>query len=296
MVMPVWRPREDWFLEAVESALAQEGVSVELIVVDDGNETPVTTMLTTFTDARLRVHRVEHRGYGAAINAGLGLARGRYVRLVDADDVFPRGGTAALLLAADGRQDVIAHGSILVCDEALRPRWRMRSRDTGSVVEASLLARFNVRCGGLLWSREVLRQTGEFDVGMVQSADWDYIQRAAEVAVVRRTRSDVLHYRRHGDSMTADIDGGRAMAREVVRRYFERNPEQIGTVLERRARAMLDATTARVYATHGQRRRAMIYLLRGLTRDPLCVTHELDQAFSALIGHVRFGLAHRLST
>jgi hypothetical protein len=84
--------------------------------------------------------------------------------------------------------------------------------------------------------------------------------------------------------MTADIEGGRNAARDVVDRYFARHPEQRGTHLERRTEAMLDARQARVYALHGQPKTAARLLARGLARDPLCLSNEFHQARGALAG------------
>lgn len=286
LLMPAWRPRQDWLEVAVGSALDQRGVRTEVLVVDDGNDRPVVEQLQHVGDPRLRVERIEHVGVAGVRNAAMELARGEYVRFIDADDAFPVDSTSRLLALTDGRQDVLAYGTTLVCDEVLRPLWRMRARQEGDAVVNSLLARFNVRPGGLLWPRELLRRTGEFDATMVNSSDWEYIQRALEHATVRGTNAVVHLYRRHGSALTTNVDAGRAAAREIVDRYFVRHPEQRGTRLERRARAMLDATSARIYATHGQPRQALLHLVRGLGQDPLCLANELTQARAAVLGRL----------
>ena len=56
LIMPVWRTPREWLREAVESALAEQDVDLELVVVDDGNEEPVERLLDGVDDARLRVH------------------------------------------------------------------------------------------------------------------------------------------------------------------------------------------------------------------------------------------------
>jgi glycosyltransferase involved in cell wall biosynthesis len=286
--MPVWRPRQDWLEVAVGSALGQAEVRLELIVIDDGNHEPVADLLGGFEDPRLRIERIDHSGYAGACNAGIELARGDYVRFADADDFFPANGSAELLRLTNRRTDRLVYGATLVCSEDLRPLWRMRPRQQGDVIRDSLLARFNVRLGGgLLWPRDLLRRTGYMDPAIPRSADWEYIQRALEIAHVVGTTRIVHHYRRHASAMTADVESGRMAARAIVERYFDRHPDQRGTSLERRALAMLDATAARVYATHGQPRRALSHLARGLARDPLCLANEFGQLRAAASGRVQ---------
>lgn len=281
--MPVWRPRPDWLEVAVTAVLGQSGPSVELIVVDDGNESPVSELLAHVDDRRLRIERVPHVGLPAGRNAGVAAARGDYVRFVDCDDSIPPDSTARLYALMEGRHDRIAYGASLVCDEQLNPRWRMSTRQQGDAVVDSLFASFNVRPGGVMCSRSLL-QLVPFDPSFTVAEDWDQMQRVLEHATVRGTREIVHLYRRHPTSMTADIDAGRLAAQRIVAAYFERHPEQRGTAMERRALAFLDAMAARVYATHHQPRAAVRHLLRGLRRDPLCLRHELPMMRNALAG------------
>ncbi|MBA2332046.1 MAG: glycosyltransferase family 2 protein, partial [Actinobacteria bacterium] len=76
--MPVWRPHGPWLREAVESVLAEDGCSLELLVVDDGNEIPIASLLAQVDDDRLKVIRATHRGECGARNAGMVSARGRF--------------------------------------------------------------------------------------------------------------------------------------------------------------------------------------------------------------------------
>jgi hypothetical protein len=55
----------------------------------------------------------------------------------------------------------------------------------------------------------------------------------------------------------------------VIRRYFERHPEQRGTRFERRVLAAADLDHAATYAALGDRRQAAVRLRRAARRDPL---------------------------
>jgi glycosyltransferase involved in cell wall biosynthesis len=268
--MAAWRPEPRWFHEAVASALGQRDCSFELIVVDDGSPEPVADLLEGKRDPRLRVVRIEHGGTAAARNAGIANARGRLLRFLDADDVLEPHSTARLAALIGERDDVVAHGATVVCDEALRPRRTIASELEGNVVVPCLLGRFDVRHVSMLFPRRVVQLAGPWVGGFNISEDWDFVLRTLEHAGVRRDPLTATFYRRHGRSRTgaAELAVGEQDRGRVLDRYFERHRELRGTALERRARAaaLLDAAAA--YAAVGERRAATIRLARGARLAP----------------------------
>lgn len=74
----------------LDSLLATADLSdVEVVVVDDGSWDETGAIADRYAARRpdvVRVARRENGGHGAAITTGLGLARGRYIKVVDSDD------------------------------------------------------------------------------------------------------------------------------------------------------------------------------------------------------------------
>ena len=85
---------EAFLQEAVESVLAQTHRSLELLLVDDGSTDESTQIALRFAERfPKKVRYLEHAGHenrGAAASRNLGLrhARGEYIALLDADDVW----------------------------------------------------------------------------------------------------------------------------------------------------------------------------------------------------------------
>jgi glycosyltransferase involved in cell wall biosynthesis len=273
LVMPAFRPQPEWLRAAVVSALDEPGCDFELIVVDDGSPEPVAPLLDGLGDPRLRVIESEHVGPYAARNAGIGVARGDYLRFVDADDVVVAGSTGRLLELARSEGESIAYGATLMCDEGLHPQREVTSEQEGWVVDDCVMGRFDVYIVSMLLPRAVVERAGPWETGFSVSGDWDFGLRALEQAPVRRLDEVVTHYRRHSTSITksADVAAGAAAGRLVLERYFERHPERRGTSLERRAYLRLHLDRASAHAAYGERAAAARELGAAARRSPVAV-------------------------
>jgi len=78
--------------EAVESALAQTYKNVEIIVVDDGSTDGTTKILESYIETKKITYFYQpNKGHSAARNAGLRMAKGRYIKFLDSDDfLYPQ--------------------------------------------------------------------------------------------------------------------------------------------------------------------------------------------------------------
>jgi glycosyltransferase involved in cell wall biosynthesis len=275
VVMCAWKPKPDWLHDAVASVLADD-CDLELIVVDDGSPEPVEPLLSQIDDPRLRFIRVEHGGLSRARNAGIRAARGEYVQFADADDIVEPLGLQALLEVAD--EETIAYGATVVCDEDLRPLSVKSSQLDGWIAEPCLLYRFDVVHTAMLFPMDVLARVGEFDPTLRQCQDWDFVLRACEVAPVRGSQAVVTRYRRHAGAAARNVAGALHFESLVVDRYFERHPDQVGSRLEREARAKLLMVHASACRLLGEGRRKQLRLvLAALTLHPRRTLEELGR-------------------
>ncbi len=278
LVMAAWNPEPEWLREAVASALGQRGCRIELIIVDDGSEIPIATLLDGIEDERLHLVRVPHGRVARARNAGVEVARGDWFRFIDCDDIIVEDSTAHLLALSDGDRGVITYGATLVCDHRLRPVSMIATDRQGWVAEACLLNRFATTVHSLLYPRRVVEEMGPWEPSIVVSQDWDYALRAFELVPVRGDRRVATHYRMHDSMNSRNVPEGIRGYRLVVERYFERHPELRGGRLHRRADALFHLFAAVQLATSLRRyRAALAELARAFAREPLTTIAALPR-------------------
>lgn len=82
---------EEWIVEAIQSALAQERIEFEILVVDDGSTDRTATVVRELVErhsAVLRLVCLPRSGLSKARNVGFEEARGEFVSVIDADDLM----------------------------------------------------------------------------------------------------------------------------------------------------------------------------------------------------------------
>jgi glycosyltransferase involved in cell wall biosynthesis len=113
VVIPVYN-RADVVGDAIRSVLAQTFQDFEIIVVDDGSRDNPRAVVESFADPRIRFHRQENRGGGAARNAGIDLAHGRLVAFLDSDDHYLPQHLETMHHLLDGTKNMVGYARMVV--------------------------------------------------------------------------------------------------------------------------------------------------------------------------------------
>jgi glycosyltransferase involved in cell wall biosynthesis len=190
---------------ALRGALAQEDVSSEVIVVDDGSidETSVRLDELAASEPRLRVIRHEHAlGVAHARNAGTGAARGDWIAFLDDDDLWAPRKLRLQIDAVESAHADFVYGGVAWVDEARRFLFALPPPDPADL--ATTLLRWNVMWGGcsnVVVRREILKKVGGFDERLFQLADWDLWIRLALAGTAAVCRDLVVGYVMQSQSM-----------------------------------------------------------------------------------------------
>ena len=217
--------------EALDSVFCQDFRDLEVIVVNDG--CPDTAALERVLEPyreRIVYVRQENGGVSAARNAGIRVARGKWLAFLDADDVWLPNYLEQQLavLTADPTVDMVFPNSIIFGKTAYAGRLTMEFAPAEGEISFLRVLRGDVTVGySALVRRELVLQAGMFDTDLRGSEDfnlWLRILKAGGKIVAQRK---VLYkYRRRDESLTATSNGAWMTARilESLKRAEERIP------------------------------------------------------------------------
>ena len=87
VIIPVYKA-EKYIGSTLQSALDQTYKNIEILIIDDGSPDRSIEICQQFTDSRIKIIRQENRRLPGARNTGIRHAKGEYLTLLDADDLW----------------------------------------------------------------------------------------------------------------------------------------------------------------------------------------------------------------
>ncbi len=210
VIIPAYNVAQ-FITEAVTSVLAQSFVGYEIIVINDGSPDTeeLEAALENFRN-RIVYLKQENQGAGAARNAGLRVARGRYIAFLDGDDIWLPEFLAeqVSLLQSGGEFDLVYADALNFGDPAFAGRTSMETNpSTGQVTfEKLLCGECNIITSAVVARKEPIMRVGLFDVSFPNSQDFDLWLRLAKDANARITyqRKVLLKRRVYQGSLASD--------------------------------------------------------------------------------------------
>jgi glycosyltransferase involved in cell wall biosynthesis len=199
---------------ALDSVLAQTYPSVEAIVVDDGSQDETPAVAAAYS-GRITWIRQENQGVAGALNTAVAAAKGTYVRLLAADDLFLPDSTRIEVEFMEANP-----GLGMVCGQAygidslgrrLPGLIQPLGRNGDVVLESAaafhwLLKGSHVVCGTVMMRREAILRAGPFQQEAVPGEDWDMFLRIAAFSGIGYIGQPLCSYRIHEESMTAGFN------------------------------------------------------------------------------------------
>ena len=208
------------FIErTILSVLAQSpSVEVEHWILDGGSADGTVDILRRYED---RVHWSSARdgGQSAAINDGLNRGTGEMMAWLNSDDVYEPGALAAVAEAYRQAPFAWAFGNCRIIDESdseiRRPITAYKILQSRRYSFRRLLRRDFISQPATFFTREAFARTGNLDLGLHYSMDYDYWLRLGRQWSPRYIDRTLAAFRWHAQSKNGAAY--RAAARETFR-------------------------------------------------------------------------------
>jgi len=183
VVMPAYNTATT-IASSIESALAQTLDDFELVIVDDASTDDTLAVAERYaSDTRVRMVTRPHSGLAATRNAALEVARGRYVSLLDSDDLWMPQYLEVMCETLDDHDDAgFAYTDAWVIDDRTRRIRRTTAMEPARpplpppedpFVFFTEMLRRNFVYIGVTIRRRALDDVGPFNADLLSSEDYE---------------------------------------------------------------------------------------------------------------------------
>lgn len=190
----------DRFLsESIGSILSQTFTDFEFVIVDFGSTDNSKSIISSYAarDSRMKLHEID-QGYTEARNAAASLAQGKYIAIMDADDVSVPSRLMWEVALLEAHPDVGLVGGATEWIDAKGREWGIHHNPTE---DHEIRLAFDVYHPffhpTLLIRRSVFEQVGGYRTQLTPAEDYDLTMRMSEHCKCANLKQVVLKYRIH---------------------------------------------------------------------------------------------------
>lgn len=188
VLMPAYN-HETYVGEAIESVLNQTYQDFEFIIINDGSTDNTEQVIKSYSDPRIRYYSQENMDAPRTINRGISESRGKYISIINSDDVYHPERLALLVEEAerksikflitdvsfiDGLSEQLPEAAGIV---SWHKHVKSLYRHHGSLYKSFLRSNIAVSSSNLFFHKTVPAEIGSFNCYRFVH-DYDFIFRA----------------------------------------------------------------------------------------------------------------------
>jgi glycosyltransferase involved in cell wall biosynthesis len=280
VVVPAYN-LEKYIAEALLSLEHQSFTDFEVLVVDDGSSDRTAEIVQSFCDrdSRFKLLSKPNGGLSSARNYGIHHAVGKYIALLDGDDIY---GTNKLAnhfawLESSPQIGVVYSASQAIRDDGKPTLMRLSGKPIKRDPLAALLCKNFIGHGSnAVFRRDIFDRVGEFDETLRSCEDIDYWLRIAATKKwdFHREPSVQCFYRVRPSGLSFDVQEMKVSQLRVIIAACKRSPEVVETLLPT-AYAYMSRYLARLSLTAGDVQSARKFIDRAMASDPTIFLQDL---------------------
>lgn len=201
IIMPVYNS-EAYLEEAIHSILDQTYQNIQLIIIDDCSIDNSFDIISTISSSKIELYKNEQNmGVSATRNKGITLAKGKYIALMDADDISlpQRIASQVDFMEANPHVGLASSHYESFRKGLIGTKKRIRRLATDANIIQTKLLFSNAVCGAASMMRsDTIKNNGlNFDTSLQMAEDFDLWKRISYISTVKNVDEVLFRYRKH---------------------------------------------------------------------------------------------------
>lgn len=222
---------EAYLKEAIESILEQTFGNFEFIIINDNSTDKSLDIINSYTDKRIKlVTNEQNMGLTKSLNKGMGIASGKYIARMDADDISMPDRLQKQFDHMEKNSDVVVVGSMykLIGDKNLTSVISL----TNDAIRLQLLTQ-NAIAHPVAFIRESIfdKYNLRYNESFTVAQDYELWSRIMEYGKLENLPEVLLEYRRHNEQISSV--------------QIEKQKEAVDAVRSAQLRKLIDFTDKR---------------------------------------------------
>lgn len=198
VLMPVYNTKEEYLREAIESILNQTYTDFEFLILDDGSTNNAAEVIRSYKDPRIKYFYHENEGIARTRNRGLELASGKYIAVMDSDDISLPERFEKQVYFLEQNPDV----SVLGAWFEIFPQGEM-IRHAEKVDFLDMLHHCQIGHSTVMWRKADFEKHGlRYDNDVIVAEDYELWSRAIRVLKFANLSQVLVKYRWEGQNIS----------------------------------------------------------------------------------------------
>lgn len=218
VIMPVYNT-VSYLESSIRSILSQTFQNFEFIIIDDASTDDSLKIIEQFEDERICLIKNKiNAGNYACRNQGMNIAKGKYIAVMDSDDIAMPHRLEAQVNCLEINEDILAVGAQFFSDRGLSNKpndyemikvWLMKNN---ALLHPSLLIR-----------KEVMLKVGGYDEAYTFSSDYDLVCKIALIGKIINLPDVLMNYTIRKDQISIQNHSEQAAFADQVRLKYMRD-------------------------------------------------------------------------
>jgi len=227
VIIPVYNASR-FIGETIKSVLSQTYKDFEIIVVDDGSTDNSADIVKSFGDKKIILIKQKNRGVSAARNTGIKASTGKFIALLDHDDLWlPEKLEKQIPLLEKNPDVALVYSDVCYIDARGNPvSWMLKQFEPhrGYVLKELFITDF-IPCLTAVFRKDVIEKIGFFNERYRYAEEYELFLRMARFFQFDFVDEVLACYRVHQNNLSRNIIQSYLENIEILEHFYHSVPE-----------------------------------------------------------------------